>query len=106
DPEGDLTPEEFHTPGFKTIAEVAAFVNLPETSQMKSLVMAADGKPVLIMLRGDHQLSETKLVSVLGAQEVRPAHPSEILQWFGASAGSLGPVRVANMRVLADTALL
>ncbi len=41
DPEGDLAPEEFHTPGRKTIAEVAAFTDLPETSQMKSLVMVA-----------------------------------------------------------------
>src|SRR6478672_10137182 len=60
DPEGDLTPEEFHTPGRKTIAEVSQFTNLPETSQMKSLVLVAGGKPVLVMLRGDHQLSDTK----------------------------------------------
>ena len=45
DPEGDLAPEEFHTLGRKTIAEVAAFTGLPETSQMKSLVLVADGKP-------------------------------------------------------------
>ncbi len=106
DPEGDLEPEEFHTPGFKTIAEVAGFVKLPESSQMKSLVMVADGKPVLIMLRGDHQLSETKLVSVLGATDVRPAHAAEMVDWFGASAGSLGPVGVKSMRILADNALL
>ena len=56
-----MTPEEFHTPGRKTIAEVAEFTGLPETSQMKSLVLVADGKPVLVMLRGDHQLSEAKL---------------------------------------------
>lgn len=105
DPEANLEPEEFHTPGFKTIAEVSQFTNLPETSQMKSLVMVADGKPVLVMLRGDHQLSETKLISTLGASEVRPAFPHEIVEWFGASAGSLGPVGVKNMRVLADTAL-
>src|SRR4029077_8006244 len=55
DPEGHLTPEEFHTPGRKTIAEVSQFTNLPETSQMKSLVLVADGKPVLALLRGDHQ---------------------------------------------------
>ncbi|MBV9084416.1 MAG: proline--tRNA ligase [Acidobacteriaceae bacterium] len=106
DPEGDLSPEEFHTPGFKTIAEVAGFVKLPESSQMKSLVMVADGKPVLVMLRGDHQLSETKLQSALGAQELRPAHPDEIRESFGASAGSLGPVGVNNMRILADNTLL
>jgi prolyl-tRNA synthetase len=106
DPEGDLSPEQFHTPGIKTIAEVAQFVNLPETSQMKSLVMVADDQPVLIMLRGDHQLSETKLSSVLRANDIRPAHPHEIVKWFGASAGSLGPVAVKNVRILMDAALV
>jgi prolyl-tRNA synthetase len=105
DPEGDFEPEEFQTPGFKTIAEVAGFTGLPETSQMKSLVMAADGMLVLAMLRGDHSLSETKLAGVLGASDLRPAHPEEIRASFGADAGSLGPVGVKNMRVLADNAL-
>ncbi len=105
DPEGDLAPEEFHTPGRKTIAEVAEFTKLPETTQTKSLVMVADGKPVLVLVRGDHQLSETKFQQVVGAKEIRPAHPEEIVAWFGAEAGSLGPVGVANMRILADEAL-
>ncbi len=105
DPEGDLSPEEFHTPGLKTIADIAGFTRLPESSQMKSLVMVADKQPVLIMLRGDHQLSETKLMSVLTATDLRPAHPQEIVQWFGAAAGSLGPVGLTNMRILADSAL-
>ena len=105
DPEGDLQPEEFHTPGLKTIADLSTFTKLPESSQMKSLVMVADGKPVLVMLRGDHQLSETKLAGVVKATDLRPAHPAEIVEWFGASAGSLGPVGVKNMRVLADNAL-
>ncbi len=105
DPEGDFTPERFHTPGRKTITEVAEFTSLPETSQMKSLVMVADGKPVLAMLRGDHSLSETKFGSVTGAKEIRTANPDEIREWFGAEAGSLGPVGVKNMRVIADEAL-
>ena len=105
DPEGDFTPEKFHTPGRKTIAEVAEFTALPETSQMKSLVMAADGKLVLVLVRGDHSLSETKFAGVMSATEVRPAHPEEIRGAFGADAGSLGPVGVRNMRVLADHAL-
>ncbi|HYZ83244.1 MAG TPA: proline--tRNA ligase [Bryobacteraceae bacterium] len=105
DPEGDLSPEEFHTPGRKTIAEVAEFTGLPETSQMKSLVMSVDGKPVLALLRGDHTLSETKFEAVVGGSDIRPAHPEEIRQWFGADPGSLGPVGVNNMRILADLAL-
>src|SRR5215813_12568461 len=104
DPEGDLSPEEFHTPGRKTIAEVAEFTKLPETSQMKSLVLVADGKPVLVMVRGDHQLSETKLGAISGDPEFRPAQPAEILQWFGAGAGSLGPVGVKDILILADQA--
>ena len=72
DPEGDLAPEEFHTPGRKTIAEVAEFTGLPETSQMKSLVLVADGKPVLVLLRGDHQLSETKFGAVVERSGIPP----------------------------------
>ncbi len=105
DPEGDLSPEEFHTPGRKTIAEVAEFTGLPETSQMKSLVLVADGKPVLVMLRGDHQLSETKFGGISGDPEFRPARADEIVEWFGAEAGSLGPVGVKNMTIYIDQAL-
>jgi len=105
DPEGDLAPEKFHTPGQKTIADLTVFTGLPESSQMKSLVMVADGKPVLALVRGDHSLSETKFSTVVKAAEIRPAHPEEIRQWFGAEAGSLGPVGVKNMRVIADEAL-
>jgi prolyl-tRNA synthetase len=106
DPEGDLAPEEFHTPGRKTIAEVSEFTGLPETSQMKSLILVADGKPVLVLLRGDHQLSETKFGAVGNDPEFRPARPEEIRAWFGADAGSLGPVGVKNMPILADLALV
>ncbi|MGA2184464.1 MAG: YbaK/EbsC family protein [Bryobacteraceae bacterium] len=105
DPEGDLTPEEFHTPGRKTIADVADFTGQPETTQMKSLVLVAAGRPVLALVRGDHQLSEAKLAAALGVVSARPAQPEEIRAWFGAGAGSLGPVGVTNMRVIADETL-
>jgi prolyl-tRNA synthetase len=73
---------------------------------MKSLVMVGDGKPVLALVRGDHQLSEAKLAGVLGAAEVRPALPHEIQEWFGAAPGSLGPIGVpAKVRVLVDKTL-
>lgn len=105
DPVGDLEPEEFHTPGRKTISDLVDFTGLPATAQMKSLIMVADEKPVLVLLRGDHSLSETKLEGFLGAKELRPAHPAELREWLGADAGSLGPVGVTNMRVLVDEAL-
>ena len=105
DPAGDLKPEEVHTPAQKTIAEVAAFLRLPETSLIKSVVQSANGKPVLALVRGDHTLSETKFAAATGASEIRPAHPEEIRQWFGADPGSLGPVGIRGMRLVADCAL-
>ncbi|HXI42970.1 MAG TPA: proline--tRNA ligase [Bryobacteraceae bacterium] len=105
DPAGDLNPEEFHTPGRKTIADVANFTKLPETSQMKSLVMVADGKPVIALLRGDHQLSETKFATAVSATDIRAARPEEMRQWLGADAGSLGPVGVKGVRLVTDSAL-
>jgi hypothetical protein len=55
---------------------------------MKSLVLVADKVPVPAMLRGDHQLSETKLRVVLGAKDLRPAQAREIGEWFGAGGRS------------------
>jgi len=102
----DLAPEEFHTPGVKTIDEVAAFTKLPATSQIKSLVMMADGKLVMALLRGDHQLSEPKFSAALGGpKELRPAVAEEMRDLLGADAGSLGPVGVAKVRIITDGSL-
>ncbi|HUQ92582.1 MAG TPA: proline--tRNA ligase [Bryobacteraceae bacterium] len=97
--------EEFHTPGRKTIEEVSTFDGMPATSHIKSLLQIADGVPVMVLLRGDHQLNEAKLASVLAASDVRAARPDEIREWLGADAGSLGPVGVEHMKVITDAAL-
>ena len=105
DPPGDLAPEPFYTPGRKTIAQVAEFVGLPESAQMKSLILAANDAPVLVMMRGDHQLSEAKFAAAMRDPRFRPARSDELFEWFGAGAGSLGPVGVKNMSILMDRAL-
>ena len=102
---GEAPPEEFATPGKKTIEEVSEFDGLPPTSHIKALVLAADGEPLMVLLRGDHQLSETKLVGTVGAKEIRPAHPEEIERWLGAGAGYVGPVNADGISLLADRAL-
>ncbi len=97
DETGPDAPEEFPTPGVRTIEDLISFPGGAEASrQIKSLVFFAtiDGeqRPVLVFLRGDHQLHETKLADSLRAIAVRPAHPEEIRELLGASAGSLGGV--------------
>lgn len=115
---GPDAPEEFPTPGVRTIEDLITFPGGAEASrQIKSLVFFAtiDGeqRPVLVLLRGDHQLHETKLADSLRATAARPAHPDEIRNLLGASAGSLGGVgakakaRTAkiDLRIVADSAL-
>ncbi len=105
DTPGPEEPRPVHTPGRKTIAEIADFLGVPPAHQIKSLVYVVDDKPHLLLVRGDHQLSETKLMAAVDSVRVRPAGPDEIRAAFGAEAGSLGPVGVESMPVLADLEL-
>ena len=96
--------EDVATPNARTIAEVAAFLNIDPRLTIKSLLYVAATKgPVLVLVRGDHALHERKLARALG-EEFRPAHPDEVRQHLGAPVGSVGPLGV-RIPVLADEAL-
>jgi prolyl-tRNA synthetase len=98
-------PELVHTPGQRTIDEVGAFLNTRPEHQMKTMAYivehpASDAKqiktvgktrPVVVFLRGDHQLNETKL-SGIALGELRPMTAEEIESTFQAPAGYLGPI--------------
>lgn len=105
DDPADLTPAEVHTPGQKTIQEVSDFLKMPKSKQIKTLVYIVQNKPQLILLRGDNQLNEAKFARAAGTEVFRPAHPEEIRAIFGADPGSLGPVGITSVPVLADHAL-
>jgi prolyl-tRNA synthetase len=99
DEAGPDAPEEFPTPGVRTIEDLTTFPGgAAADRQIKTLVYMmqkpTNGNllPMLILLRGDHQLHEIKLSDFLGGAEARPAHPEEIREVLGASAGSLGAV--------------
>jgi prolyl-tRNA synthetase len=113
-------PEEFPTPGVRTIEDLTSFPGGASAErQIKTLVyVATDANTneqsfALALLRGDHPLHETKLADTLGASAVRPAHPEEIRDLLGASAGSLGGVGAKqtaqragrSVRIIADRAL-
>jgi len=104
--QGPDAPEKFPTPGVRTIDDLAAFEGgAAAERQIKTLVYQVDGKPVLVLLRGDHSLVEQKLVDQVEAQEIRAASAEEIRELLGASPGSLGAVGVGERFVIADEAL-
>lgn len=102
---GDALPEPFPTPGQKTIEDLVRFTGKGPERMIKTLVYVAESKPVVVLLRGDHTLSETKLAMALGTDTFRPATPKEALKLHGANLGSLGPVGARPARMLADRAL-
>jgi prolyl-tRNA synthetase len=99
------TPELVHTPGFRTIDEVGAFLQTKPHHQLKTMAYIVEhpesdakqlkvvGKTraVVAFLRGDHQLNETKL-SAIALGQLRPMTPEEIADTFHAPAGFLGPI--------------
>lgn len=98
--------EKFPTPGVVTIEALSRPpYNVAPERQIKTLVYLADGKPVLLLLRGDDQLNEAKVAGVLGTGNFRPAEAEEIFTALGAHPGSLGAVGVARYPVYADERL-
>ena len=92
-----------HTPKVKTIAELAAFLKIPAERTLKAVVVdGSDGRPVLLLLRGDHELNEIKAGKLPEvAEPLTFSTPAAISAAFGAQPGSLGPVGFDGV-VIAD----
>ena len=102
EPTGDGTLELISTTGMGAIADIAAFLKMAESSDIKCVAYMAlkrgeAGKPdtwhaLAAFLRGDHQVNETKLMGAVGAAELRTMQAEELEQYLHAPAGFLGPV--------------
>ncbi len=100
--EGDGQPLEVHTPGQKTIEDVAKFLGVSPKNKIKTLAYMADevdakgkktSRAIVVLMRGDHQLNEAKLAGAVGVA-TRPMEESEIKALFNSPAGYLGPVGI------------
>jgi prolyl-tRNA synthetase len=102
-PEGDGSPLEVHTPGQKTIEDVARFLGVSPKNKIKTLALMADerdaktgktkSRAIVVLLRGDHQLNEAKLNAAV-AVATRPMEEGEIKTLFNSPAGYLGPIGI------------
>jgi prolyl-tRNA synthetase len=97
--------ERIATPDKRTVAEVSAFLGVPPERFVKTLIyQGADGATVAVLVRGDHEVSETKLRAALGGEPVTLAEESTVERVTGAPLGFAGPVGLAG-RILADQSL-
>jgi prolyl-tRNA synthetase len=103
-PEALDAPRPVDTPGITTVEDVARTLGVPHGALIKALpVIRDEGRPLLVLVRGDHRLNEIKLQNLLGAP-ARPATEEEIRSTFAAPVGFVGPVG-ASVPILADEAL-
>jgi len=100
-PEG-APVQEVATPGVRTIAELEAFLSLPKSQMIKTLIYRADDRVVAVLVRGDREVNEVKLKRVLGAQALEPADAQTVEAVTGAPVGFAGPVGLQGVTVVAD----
>ncbi|WP_265459157.1 proline--tRNA ligase [Enterococcus sp. HY326] len=95
--------EKIATPNVKTIQEVADFFEVSPKKIIKSVLFMADGQPVLVLVRGDHEVNEIKLKNFLKVDYLEEAAEADVKENFNADFGSIGPVDIAeNVKVYAD----
>jgi prolyl-tRNA synthetase len=100
-PEGDGKLLPVHTPGKGAIADVAEFLKIAPQQDIKTVAYMAQklddsGKtqeqPVVVFLRGDHSVNETKLLTLVKAANLRPMQAAELENYFQGPAGFIGPI--------------
>ena len=92
---------EVSTPGAKTIAGLAEFLNVPEAKTLKAVFYMADGAPVFVTIRGDLEVNEVKLRNALHCNDLRFATDEEV-QTAGLVAGSASAVGITGIKKVAD----
>ncbi len=100
-PDAPKPVEKVATPGKRTVEEVTEFLGVTPRQLIKTLVYLADGEPVAVLVRGDHEVQPVKLQNLLGAVEVELADDAAVREATGVPVGYLGPVG-CSLRLVAD----
>lgn len=93
--------EEVETPGVRTVEELTAFLGISPSELVKTLVYAADGQALSVLVRGDHEINEAKLKNLLDVDSLELADPALVEETTGAPMGYAGPVNLET-RIIAD----
>jgi prolyl-tRNA synthetase len=94
--------EYIDTPGTKSIDDVGAFLKLPTSKLVKTLVYDTDLGAVMVLVRGDREVNEIKVKNHLGAQWVVMMPDDRFEEATGGVVGYCGPVGAAKIKVIAD----
>jgi prolyl-tRNA synthetase len=97
--------EKVETKNQKTIAEISKFLNVGANQCIKTLLFKVDEKDVLVLVRGDHDVNDIKLKNLFEAGTVELASPEKTKEVLACAVGSLGPIGVKQVEIVADHAI-
>ncbi|MEW4369919.1 proline--tRNA ligase [Paenibacillus kandeliae] len=106
----DKAPQKIHTPGITTISQLAEYLHVQASAIIKTLVFIADGQPLLVVVRGDHEINEVKLQRIVQAEQLTLADHDTVIRLTQVPVGFLGPYELKawkqqSIRVLVDHAV-
>jgi prolyl-tRNA synthetase len=84
--------ERVDTPNVTTIEQVSRFLDCGSQDMIKTLIYLADGQPIAVLVRGNHDGNENKIRRAAGAKKLVLADPETIQKVTGAPVGFAGPV--------------
>lgn len=87
--------EKFATPHCSTIEDLVQAAGVPAEKTIKAVALDIDGKLVLCMVRGDHEVNEVAVQHVVGGHDATPAS-AELLQKYGLVPGYMSPLGAAK----------
>lgn len=96
----ELTEKE--TPECRTVEEVTRSLGIPPQKIIKTLLYETDTEVVAVLVRGDREVNEIKLLNLLGCLRVDLAGENTILKVTGAARGFSGPVGLKGVKIIAD----
>ncbi|BAG13895.1 proline--tRNA ligase [Endomicrobiia bacterium] len=100
--EEPLPSEEIFTTDVCAIEDVAKLLNLSPKKFIKTMIYIADKKPVAVLVRGDYEINEIKLQTLLGADGMLLADEQTVISVTNAPIGFAGPAGLKNIKIIAD----
>ena len=98
---GTENRKEIHTPGKKSVEEVAEFLKLPREQIVKTILLENENGLVAGLVRGDHEINLIKMKNLIGCEWLLPVAEKTIDQQLGLPCGYIGPVEL-NILIYAD----
>ncbi len=102
EPRGTARLEKVRTPGATTIEQVSTFLQTDPVRIVKTIICLGDGQPLAVLIRGDRELSLSKLRRAVAADTVELAEPQKIMDLTGAPLGFAGPIGLSGVRIIGD----